>query len=113
MPPQTPRVSLELRQLRATEVEFDETADRFIREAAKRGTMRLIANHPDERNTREYLVKEREEREASNIPPGDPVLFLEVTVADASEFAPAIQPTLRTGTEAAIAAALAYVGQGR
>jgi hippurate hydrolase len=28
-------------------------------------------------------------------------------------FAPAIQPTLRTGTEAAIAAALAYVGQGR
>ena len=74
-------------ELRATEVEFDETADRFIREAAKRGTLRLIANHPDERNTREYLVKEREEREASHIPAGDSVLFLEVTVKDASDFA--------------------------
>jgi hypothetical protein len=74
-------------ELRATEVELDETADRFIREAAKRGTLRLIANHPDERNTREYLVKEREEREASHIPAGDSVLFLEVTVQDASDFA--------------------------
>jgi hypothetical protein len=27
-------------------------------------------------------------------------------------FAPAIQPTVRTGTEAAIAAALAYLGRG-
>ena len=74
-------------ELRATEVEFDETADRFIREAAQRGTLRLIANHPDERNTREYLLKEREEREASHIPAGDSVLFLEVTVQDASDFA--------------------------
>ena len=41
---------------------------------------------PDERTSREYLRKEREEREASNIPRGDPVLFLEVTVGDASEF---------------------------
>jgi hypothetical protein len=74
-------------ELRTTEVEFDETAERFLRDAAKRGTVRLIANHPDERNTREYLLKEREEREASHIPGGDPVLFLEVTVQDASEFA--------------------------
>ncbi|MBA2596854.1 MAG: amino acid transporter [Chloroflexia bacterium] len=74
-------------ELRATEVEFDEMAERFLQESAKRGTMRLIANHPDERNTREYLVKEREEREASHIPSGDPVLFLEVTVKDASDFA--------------------------
>jgi hypothetical protein len=73
-------------ELRATEVEIDATAERFIQEAAHRGTLRLIANHPDERNTREYLLKEREEREASHIPPGDPVLFLEVTVKDASEF---------------------------
>jgi hypothetical protein len=74
-------------ELRATEVEFDETAERFIREAAQRGPIRLIANHPDARNTREYLLKEREEREASHIPHGDPVLFLEVTVKDASDFA--------------------------
>jgi hypothetical protein len=74
-------------ELRATEVQLDDTAERFIREAARQGPIRLIANHPDERNTREYLLKEREEREASHIPSGDPVLFLEVTVRDPSDFA--------------------------
>jgi len=47
----------------------------------------LIANQPDERNAREYLLKLREEREASHIPRGDPVLFLEVNVKDPSDFA--------------------------
>jgi hypothetical protein len=74
-------------ELRTTDVDFDETAERWITEASPRGTMRFIANHPDERNTREYLLKERGEREASHIPLGDPVVFLEVTVRDASEFA--------------------------
>ena len=74
-------------ELRTTEVEFDELADRFIQEAGKHGTPRLIANQPDERNTREYLLKEHEEREASHIPRGDPVLFLEVNVKDPSDFA--------------------------
>lgn len=73
-------------ELRATEVILDEAADRFIREAGASGSVRIIANHPDERNSREYLLKEREEREASHIPAHDPVLFLEVTVRDASEF---------------------------
>jgi hypothetical protein len=73
-------------ELRTTEVEFDAEAERFIQETARHGPVRLIANHPDERNTREYLLKEREEREASHIPAGDPVLFLEVTVQDASDF---------------------------
>ena len=77
-------------ELRAPDVLFDETAERFLAEAAERGELRIIANHPDERTQREYLLKEREEREASNIPPGDPVLFLEVTVSDASEFAPLV-----------------------
>jgi hypothetical protein len=73
-------------ELRATEVVLDDAADRFIRDAGRDGTVRIIANHPDERNSREYLLKEREEREASHIPARDPVLFLEVTVRDASEF---------------------------
>lgn len=73
-------------ELRSTEVTFDPVAERFIKEASKRGSVRLIANHPDDRTTREYLLKEREEREANHIPTGDPVLFLEVTVQDASEF---------------------------
>ncbi len=77
-------------ELRASGVEVDETARGFIAEAA-RGTIRLIANHPDDRSPREYLLKEREERAVNGIPPGEPVLFLEVTVADASEFAPVLQ----------------------
>jgi hypothetical protein len=78
-------------ELRAYPVEFDETAIRFIEDAARHGTIRIIANHPDERNTREYLLKERKEREASNIPVGAPVLFLEVSVRDASEFASRVE----------------------
>jgi hypothetical protein len=78
-------------ELRATVVEFDQDAERFIVEAARRGPIRIIANHPDDRNTREYLLKEREEREASHIPTGDPVLFLEVTVEDASDFASTVK----------------------
>jgi len=78
-------------ELRTAEVVFDDTALRFIQEAGRRGPIRLIANHPDDRTDREYLLKEREEREASHIPPGDPVLFLEVSVRDASDFATAVQ----------------------
>ena len=87
-------ISLVSRVFRSTElrvggVEVDEVARRFIAEAA-RGTIRIIANHPDERTPREYLLKESEEREVNGIPPGEPVLFLEVSVADASEFAPVL-----------------------
>ncbi len=74
-------------ELRTTAVSFDDDALRFIDQAAVTGPVRIIANHPDERSSREYLLKEKEEREASHIPAGDPVLFLEVTVRDASDFA--------------------------
>jgi hypothetical protein len=77
-------------ELRVEEVILDDLAEQLVSEAERSGVLRIIANHPDDRTTREYLVKEREEREASNIPPGDPVLFVEVTVRDASEFAPTI-----------------------
>nr|MBA2595997.1 amino acid transporter [Chloroflexia bacterium] len=74
-------------ELRTTAVDFDDEAERLVNDMCRRGTLRIIANHPDERNTREYLLKERGERDASHIPMGDPVVFLEVTVRDASEFA--------------------------
>jgi hypothetical protein len=107
-------------ELRGDVIELDETAQRFVREAA-RGTIRIIANHPDDRTPREYLLKEREQRADNHIPPGEPVLFLEVSVADASEFAPALRVTghdiegyrvLRAGGAAipnAIAALLLYI----
>jgi hypothetical protein len=78
-------------ELRAERVVLDAEAERLVRKAARKGVVRIIANHPDDRTSREYLRKEREEREATHIPKGDPVLFLEVTVRDASEFAPDLQ----------------------
>jgi hypothetical protein len=80
-------------ELRAYAVEFDDSAERMLRDAERHGTLRIVANHPDERTTREYLLKERKEREASHIPVGDPVLFLEAQVRDASEFACQVQVT--------------------
>ncbi|MCC6629848.1 MAG: amino acid transporter [Chloroflexi bacterium] len=80
-------------ELRIDNVDLDATARRYVTEAVRRGELRIIANHPDERDAREYLLKEREEREASNIPAGDPVLFFEVTVGDASEFASVLRVT--------------------
>jgi hypothetical protein len=80
-------------ELRVTEVRMDETAWRFIEEAAARGEIRIIANEPDERDEREYTEKERQQREANHIPPDDPVLFLEVTVLDPSEFASVLHVT--------------------
>jgi hypothetical protein len=77
-------------ELRITEVIVDATARRFIEEVS-RGEIRIIANHPDERDSREYLLKEREQREDNHIPPGDPVLFFEVNIGDASEFAPVLK----------------------
>ena len=83
-------------ELRVTEIVFDDTAEALIAEAGKTGEIRIIANHPDQRDSREYLLKEREEREANHIPPGGTVLFLEVTVRDASDFAPTLRVTGET-----------------
>ena len=73
-------------ELRATEVVLDEAAEQFVSQAMH-GDLRIIANHPDERTSREYLLKLREQREDNHIPVGDPVMFLEVAIRDASEFA--------------------------
>jgi hypothetical protein len=80
-------------ELRAPAVVLDPAAERFVAEAAARGPVRFIANEPNERDTLEYTLKEWEEREATHIPAGDPVLFLEVTVTDPSEFAPVVRVT--------------------
>ncbi|HEV2066021.1 MAG TPA: hypothetical protein VGR08_04235 [Thermomicrobiales bacterium] len=77
-------------ELRVERVVLDDLAEQLVSDAERSGELRIIANHPDDRTDREYLLKEREEREASNIPVGDPVLFVEVTVRDASEFAPVL-----------------------
>src|SRR5215203_4889218 len=78
-------------ELRVTRVELDATAWRFLEEAAGKGEIRIIANEPHARDILEYIEKEHEERKRHQIPPDDPVLFLEVTVADPSEFEAQLQ----------------------
>ncbi|BAZ25907.1 putative amino acid transporter [Kalymmatonema gypsitolerans NIES-4073] len=73
-------------ELRVERIEIDETARRFITEES-RGTIRLIANRLNEGDVREYALKEQEVRDDNHIPPTDPILFLEIQVSDASEFA--------------------------
>jgi hypothetical protein len=76
-------------ELRVTGVELDATAQQFVEEAS-RGVIRIIAHDTDERTPAEYALKEREQRNANCLPAGEPVLFLEVTVRDPSEFAPVL-----------------------
>ena len=73
-------------ELRVQQIELDDQAREFIREAAK-GTIRIIANRRDQGDALEYQEKEREKRNSNHIPPGEPTVFFEVTPSDASEFA--------------------------
>jgi hypothetical protein len=73
-------------ELRVERIEFDEAANRFLAEES-RGTIRLIAHRRNKGDAREYTLKEKEVREDNHIPSTAPILFLEVRVSDASEFA--------------------------
>ena len=72
-------------ELRVERVELDDLARDFIRDAAKR-TIRIVTNRRDRGDPLEYEMKEREKRLDNHIPPGEPILFFEVTPGDASEF---------------------------
>ena len=76
-------------ELRAEEFNIDAKAQEIIADAA-RGHIRIVANHPNERDEAEYRAKEIEKRENNHIPEADPIIFLEVTVIDASNFSGAI-----------------------
>ena len=73
-------------ELRTEKIEVDETARRFIDEASGGEATHIIANRRQTGDTRDYLSKEREQREYTLIPADAPLLFLEVDVADPSEF---------------------------
>lgn len=78
-------------ELRVDRFEIDDTAQRFMDEAAAKGTIRIITNHPEESSPEEYRREMAEHREDHNLPAKDPILFLEVEVRDASEFAHVIK----------------------
>jgi len=78
-------------ELRTERVELDDTARRFLDEAAATRDLRFIANQLDAGDAAEYGEKERAVRAETHLPGGEPVLFLEVTVADASEFSDVLE----------------------
>jgi hypothetical protein len=83
--------SLISRVMRSTEiriegVDYDEVALDFVREAAGRRSLRIIASRPNHGTREEYQRKFQEAKHSHHLPPGDVVLFLEVRPGDASEF---------------------------
>jgi hypothetical protein len=70
--------------LRAGVVEFDAVALQIINAIC--GTTSVIANEPDQRDRREYAEKEAFTRALAHLSADEPVIFLEVTVTDPSDF---------------------------
>ncbi|BAY80163.1 putative amino acid transporter (plasmid) [Nostoc linckia NIES-25] len=77
-------------ELRVERIEIDDIAQQFIAEESQ-GAIRIIANRLNTGDVEEYSSKEKEVREDNHIPADDPILFLEIMVADASEFAEVIK----------------------
>jgi hypothetical protein len=73
-------------ELRVDQLVVDDTALKIIHDAASSGTLRIVCNRPEGEDGAGYLAKEAEERAIHNIVPADPVIFLEIYVADSSEF---------------------------
>ncbi|TGN72644.1 APC family permease [Streptomyces bauhiniae] len=72
-------------ELRVTSVAMDPMAERFVRDMASR-KIRFIANEPDNRDRAEYRDKIEQIRTDNDMPEQEDFVFVEVTVADPSEF---------------------------
>jgi hypothetical protein len=79
-------------ELRADRIEFDDAARRFLAESvANDGEISIIANRRQAGDAAEYAAKELEQRGMNPVPGAGDVLFLEVDVADPSEFSGVLQ----------------------
>jgi amino acid transporter len=74
-------------ELRTDEIDLDGPAREFVQSCAEPGVLHVIANKRDAGDHAEYSEKEREQRDLNPIPPGCPIVFLEVEVTDPSDFA--------------------------
>ncbi|MEV4112964.1 amino acid transporter [Nonomuraea sp. NPDC049695] len=72
-------------ELRVTAVHLDPLAEQFVNEVAC-GEIHVIANEPHKRDQHEYNEKLRETWLTHRLRSSEPVVFVEVTVPDASEF---------------------------
>ena len=73
-------------ELRVERVKWDDLARRFIAEE-DRHTIRLIAHRRNKGDEAEYRAKEKEVRADNHLFESETIIFLEVEIADASEFA--------------------------
>jgi hypothetical protein len=90
--------SLVSRVMRSTEiriegVDYDAGALRFVKKAAEKGSVRVIANRPDTGRPEEYAHKLAEAYMSHNLKPDDTVMFLEIKPGDASEFSDVLEVT--------------------
>jgi hypothetical protein len=78
-------------ELRVSSVELDLKALEFVRVATATGAhLRIIPNRPEGRDLDEYQRKEIETRRDHDIGPNEPILFVEITILDASNFTGAL-----------------------
>lgn len=79
-------------ELRIQKIELDEIARGFISDIAD-GEIRIVANRRETGDATEYRFKESEKRVDNHIPSSDPILFYEIEIGDASEFAGKLEIT--------------------
>jgi hypothetical protein len=74
-------------ELRAEDIDFDPSAAQFIAGCVDQGELHVIANKRQAGDLAEYRDKEHEQRTLNPIPDSCPIVFIEVDVADPSDFA--------------------------
>jgi hypothetical protein len=73
-------------EVRIEKIELDDVAKQFLNEVAAEGDIRIVTNRRESGDASEYRFKEHEKRVDNHIPSGDPILFYEIEIGDASEF---------------------------
>ncbi len=78
--------ALRTTELRINKIELDDIALAFL-EDIDDGEIRIVTNRRETGDVTEYRFKEHEKRVDNHIPASDPIIFFEVEIGDASEFA--------------------------